>query len=175
MMDQNWKTTAAAAVQSLHLPAYEDIPDVGLFLEQTVQYINNYYAPLTACAITASMISNYVKKGIIAQPQRRRYSREQIASLFFITAAKSVVTLEDLQAIFRVQRRSYPPSVAYNYFCKELENILQFVFGMKDTPDTVGVEQTEEKIMLRNIIIAAAHRLYLAAYLQALSEETVNE
>ena len=174
-MDQNWKDRAVSAMQTFHLPAYEDIPDVGLFLEQVVQYINSYYAPLTTCAITASMVSNYVKKGIIARPNRKQYDREQIASLFFITVAKSVVTLEELQAIFRVQRRSYPPATAYNYFRMEMENVLYFVFGLKDAPDAVGVEQTEEKTMLRNIIIAAAHRLYLAAYLQALSAETGNE
>ena len=174
-MDQNWKQAAAAALRQFHLPVYEDIPDVGLFLEQVTQYINSYFSALPHGVITGSMISNYVKKDIIDQPQRRRYSREQIARLFFITSAKSVLTLEELQAIFRVQQRSYPIDVAYNYFRNELENVLHFIFGLKDTLDTVGVEQTEEKIMLRNTIIAAAHRLYLAAYLQALSEETNHE
>ena len=174
-MDQNWKAEAAAALRRFHLPAYEDIPDVGLFLEQVVQYINSYFAPLTPGIITASMVSNYVKKDIIARPLRRQYDREQIASLFFITAAKSVVTLEELQAIFRVQRRSYPPNIAYDYFRMEMENVLAYVFGLKDAPDAVGVEQTEEKTMLRNIIIAAAHRLYLAVYLQALSKETKDD
>lgn len=171
-MDQTWKQDAVQTLRDFHLPAYEDIPDVGLFLEQVTRYINGYFAALPHGAITASMISNYVKKGIIGQPQRKRYSREQIARLFFITAAKSVLTLEELQAIFRVQRRSYPAHVAYDYFRAELENVLYYVFGLKATLDTVGSEQTEEKIMLRNTIIAAAHRLYLAAYLHALSEET---
>lgn len=170
-MDQHWKKAAAQTLQQFHLPAYEDIPDVGLFLEQVTQYINSYFSVLPHGAVTGTMISNYVKKGIIAPPQRRRYGREQIARLFFITAAKSVLTLEELQAIFRVQQRSYPVDIAYNYFCRELENVLAFVFGLKDSLDTVGVEQTEEKIMLRNTIIAVAHRLYLAMYLLALSEE----
>lgn len=170
-MDQNWKNNAALAVQAFHLPAYEDIPDVGLFLEQVTQYINSYFSSLPHSAITASMISNYVKRGVIARPLRKQYDREQIARLFFITAAKSVLTLEELQAIFKVQVRSYPTGVAYNYFCRELENVLHYVFGLKDELDTVGVENTEEKIMLRNTIIAAAYRLYLAGYLRALAAE----
>ena len=170
-MDHTWKNSAAKALEAFHLPAYNDIPDVGLFLEQVTQYINSYFSALPYTVITGSMISNYVKRGLIARPVRKQYSREQIAQLFFITAAKSVLTLEELQSIFRVQQRSYPTDVAYNYFCRELENVLHFVFGLKGSLDTVGVEQTEEKIMLRNTIIALAHRLYLAGYLRALAAE----
>lgn len=149
-------------IANLHLPAYHAIPDVGLFLEQVTQYINSYLSPIDGAAITGSMISNYVKRGLIASPVKKQYNREQIAQLFFISAAKSVLSLEELQTILQVQQRSYPTGVAYDYFCQELENVLQYVFGIKDTLDTVGVEHSEEKTLLRNTIIAAAHRAYLA-------------
>lgn len=164
-MDQTWKQQSAAMVAQLHLPAYHAIPDVGLFLEQVTQYINAYLSPIEGAAITGSMISNYVKRGLIASPVKKQYNREQIAQLFFISAAKAVLSLEELQTIFRVQQRSYPLAVAYDYFCMELENVLQYVFGVKDTLDTVGVDQSEEKTLLRNTIIAVAHRAYLAACL----------
>lgn len=164
-MKLNWKHRSAEVIAQLHLPAYHAIPDVGLFLEQVTQYINSYLAPMEGAAITGSMISNYVKRGLIASPVKKQYNREQIAQLFFISAAKSVLSLEELQTILRVQQRSYPSNVAYDYFCAELENVLQYVFGVKDTLDTVGVEHSEEKTLLRNTIIAAAHRAYLAACL----------
>ena len=87
------------------------------------------------------------------------------------SAAKSVLTLEELQVVFRVQRSRYPDVVAYDYFCRELENVLHYVFGLKDTLDAIGVECTEEKTMLRNTIIALAHRLYLAGYLRAMETD----
>ncbi len=164
-MDQTWKPEAAATVARIHLPAYNTIPDVGLFLEQVTQYINSYLAPLQSITITGSMISNYVKRGLITSPAKKQYSREQIAQLFFITVAKSVLSLEELQTILRVQRRSYPTEIAYEYFRRELENVLHYVFGLKDTLDTVGVEQSEEKTLLRNTIITVAHRAYLATCL----------
>lgn len=165
MLEQTWKQQAADVIANLHLPAYHAIPDVGLFLEQVTQYINSYLSPIDGAAITGSMISNYVKRGLIASPVKKQYNREQIAQLFFISAAKSVLSLEELQTILRVQQRTYPAGVAYDYFCQELENVLQYVFGVKDTLDTVGVEHSEEKTLLRNTIIAAAHRAYLAACL----------
>jgi len=164
-LDQTWKQRASEMIANLHLPAYHAIPDVGLFLEQVTQYINSYLSPIDGAAITGSMISNYVKRGLIASPVKKQYNREQIAQLFFISAAKSVLSLEELQTILQVQQRSYSTGVAYDYFCQELENVLQYVFGIKDTLDTVGVEHSEEKTLLRNTIIAAAHRAYLAACL----------
>lgn len=165
-MDQSWKTEAADGIARFHLPAYRDIPDIGLFLEQTAQYINSCFAPLETLAITPSMISNYVKRRLIESPAKKLYSRQQIAQLLFITVAKMVLSLEELQAILQLQQRSYSTQIAYDYFTQELENVLQYVFGLKETLDTVGVEHSEEKTLLRNAIIAVAHRLYLAACLR---------
>lgn len=165
-MDQSWKTEAAEGIARFHLPAYREIPGMGLFLEQTAMYINGCFAPVVGLAITPSMISNYVKRHLIESPTKKLYSRQQIAQLMFITVAKSVLTLEELQVILRVQQRSYSTQVAYDYFCQELENVLQFVFGLKDELDTVGVERSEEKTLLRNTIITVAHRVYLAACLR---------
>ena len=97
-MKQIWKQQAAEVITNLHLPAYHAIPDVGLFLEQVTQYINSYLSPIEGAAITGSMISNYVKRGLIASPVKKQYHRDQIAQLFFITAAKSVLSLEELQS-----------------------------------------------------------------------------
>ena len=49
-------------MQEFRMPRYHEIPDVGLYLEQTIKYINSCLAPLDI-AVTASMVSNYVKKG----------------------------------------------------------------------------------------------------------------
>ena len=47
-------------ISGFRLPRYEQIPDVGLYLEQTVRYVNSFLAPLGEVELTASMASNYV-------------------------------------------------------------------------------------------------------------------
>ena len=39
-MDQTGKDTMTAAIRSFRLPRYEEIPNVGLYLEQTTKYIS---------------------------------------------------------------------------------------------------------------------------------------
>ena len=67
--------------QALHhfrLPRYDEITDVGLYLDQTTRYINEYMFPLSEdMAITSSMISNYVKIHLIPSPSSEFY-RERI-------------------------------------------------------------------------------------------------
>jgi len=170
-MDQIIKDRVAASIAHFRLPAYEAIPDVGLYLEQTAKYISDYLAPVCPGAVTGSMISNYVKKGLIKNPVRKQYDREQIAYLIFIAVAKQVMSMDDLLLMVEIQQRTYPAEIAYEYFRQELDAVLRFVFGSCGELDALGADATDEKIMLRNVIITAAHKLYLDQLFLALREE----
>ena len=166
-MDEMTKQAMARSIDSFRLPAYTEIPDVGLFLEQVTKYISEYLRSLSTFSVTPSMISNYVKKGIIANPVKKQYGREQIAYLFFVVIAKTVLSLDDIQLLIDLQKQTYPPQVAYDYFCQELRNILCYVFELKDSPDAVGTENTDEKMILRNTVMTIAHKVYLDQCLTA--------
>lgn len=171
MMTLETKQKIATSVQDFHLPRYNEIPNVGLYLEQTTKYICEYLAPLQENAITGSMISNYVKKGLVSSPVKKQYNRDQIAHLLFIALAKSVLSLDNLALFIRLQERTYSTERAYEYLCDEFENLLYYVFGLKESIDTVGVDSTDEKIMLRNTIITIAYKIYLDKYFEALAAE----
>lgn len=148
------------SIEGFRLPKYSEIPDVGLFLEQTTKYICQCLAPL-GVTITGSMISNYVKMKLIASPVKKQYSREQIAYLLFIAVGKSVLSLENIQILFQLQKRTYSTQRAYEYFCEEFENVLFLVFGLKQESDVVGEDISQLKQMLRNTIITVCHKIYL--------------
>ncbi|MGN0777592.1 MAG: DUF1836 domain-containing protein [Aristaeellaceae bacterium] len=164
-----------ARINEFRMPRYREIPNVGLYLDQTVKYINGYLAPLGNLEITASMVSNYVKKGYISNPVRKQYSAEQIAYLMAMAVVKNVVPMENIVMLFDMQKRTYTVETAYDYFCTELENMLRFIFGLKDAVDEVGVTTSEAKDMLRSVIIAVSHVIYLNSCFDAMAarqEET---
>ena len=140
-------------------------------MEQTTKYIEEYLEPFHDLSITGSMISNYVKKGLIANPIKKQYYRDQIAYLMFTAFAKSVLSLDNVDKLFRMHKKVYTPEKAYNYFCDEFENVLQYVFSVKDTLDNVGTDITDEKLILRNTIITICHKLYLDQCFVALGKE----
>ena len=117
------------------------------------------------------MISNYVKKGLIANPVKKQYGREQIAYLFFIAVAKSVLSLDALTGFIQLQQRTYSLPKAYDYFCEEFENLLQFTFEVKDTIEMTGEDSTDEKRLLFTCLVAAVQKVYLEKCLEAIAKE----
>ncbi len=170
-MTQTCKEKMKQAVVAFRLPRYEEIPAVGLYLEQVTRYISGYLAPLQRDSITNSMIANYVKKHMIVSPVKKQYSRDQIAYLIFIAVAKNILSLDHIKTFIVLQQQTYTPQKAYNYFCDELENVLGYVFGVHSQLVAVGKNSTDEKIMLRDAIIAVSHKLYLEKCFEVMAEE----
>ena len=174
-MNKNKKGEISNSVQNFHLPKFNEIPNVGLFLEQVTKYVSDYLSPLTKNPVTSSMISNYVKKEIIPRPVKRLYFREHIVYIIFIAMAKNVLPLEHLQTFIEMQKKTYDIEIAYEYFCMEFENVLLYVFEKKDTLDMIGIDDTDEKYMLRNTIIAVVHKFYLEKCFERIEENNKKE
>lgn len=169
-MKEELKKQLAEPIKNFRMPRYNELPN-GLYLEQTTQYINNVLEPLGCMTITSSMISNYVKKGIIASPIKKLYYAEQIAYLFYIAIAKNVLSLEHIVALRQMQEKSYPKEIAYDYLCEELENVLCHAFGLKDKLDDIGRTKSDEKMLFREVIIAASNSIHLTCCFNALQND----
>jgi len=157
------KRLMAESMNQFSLPRYDQLPDMGLYLEQAAKYINQRLEPLGLPVITSSMIRNYVKMGLVNNPFRKQYYADQLAHLMCVTILKQVVPLEHVSKLFEKQRQVYSDQVAYDYFCMELENILQYRFGLKDSVEEIGETQSLEKEMLRSAITAVSHVIFLNA------------
>lgn len=171
-MENEMKKALAEAMQTFRLPRYEQLPDMGLYLEQTTKYINQSLAPLGCVEVTSSMIRNYVKMGLVNNPARKQYFADQIAHLICVTILKTVLPLENVHRLFARQQAVYTDETAYDYFCMELENILFQRFGLKESLEDIGVTRSVEKEMLRSAIISVSHIIYLNACFEWLAKET---
>lgn len=153
----------SCSIRGFRLPRYHEIPNVGLYLEQTTKYVNQSIHLLGFEAVTTSMIRNYVKQAIIEKPVQKQYFADQIAHLIALALLKQVAPLEHINELFSILHggNNYTVPVAYNYFCEEMENILYYRFGLKDSIDQVGVTDSLEKEMLRSAVTAVSHIVYL--------------
>ena len=161
----------AACAAGFSLPRYAELPQMGLYLDQTVQLIHGYFRAFPGVELTPSMVSNYVKKGIISHPVKKKYTREQLASLIYIAVAKTVLSMENIDALFQMQRAHCTPAEAYDYFCDEMENCVPFVFGTSKQIRDLAVDAAEEKLLLRSTILAASNKMYLDCFFAAQRQE----
>ena len=150
-MTQKTKDEIANSIRDFRLPRYEEIPDVGLYLEQTAKYINGFLEPLPESALTASMISNYVKKGMVKNPVKKQYDREHIASLLVIAVSKTVLSLEETVQLLHTCPEGQE---GYDLFCTAFSRVMETVFSHGAIPN---MGQT----LLEDTLTAVACKLYL--------------
>ena len=146
------------------LPTYKEIPSVGLYLDQTSKYINECLKPIMDVEITNSMISNYVKKHLIANPIKKQYYREQIANLIFIALTKYVLSLDNVHRILKRQREVSDHEESYNCFKDYFNDYLHQIFEGKETKKID--DKDESKALLKNIVITIVRQIYLEELLR---------
>lgn len=147
------KEDIAKVLTTFYLPTYEEIPDIGLYLDQVVKYINSYFTAFPEMNITASMLTNYVKLKLVKRVNKKTYVRDQIASFIFIVMAKTVLSMDNIRLFFSLhQEETFEKQ--YNAFRTLMLEVLQSLDAHK-TPKNYDAD------LLYNITTAIGHKMYL--------------
>ena len=104
---------------SFSYPKWEEIPNIDLYLDQVLLYINQVYEPISSESdkgLTASMVNNYVKHGYLTKPDKKKYQRQQIARLIAITTLKSVFSIQEIAQTLNTLQTETNSEQLYNAF-----------------------------------------------------------
>ena len=146
-----------------HMPRWNELPDIDLYLDQVVnyleRYLENYSVNKEDKIITKTMINNYVKQGIMPAPEKKKYNRTHIAYLLVICILKQVYCISDIGKLISLTIKSFEIEKAYNRFCANLEISIKNVFTRKEFPNVE--KMTEEQYLLKNVVQAFADKLYV--------------
>ncbi len=105
------------------LPHWDELPDFDLYMDQVLSLMERYLGPPIATGekgITASMVNNYVKLGLVPAPHKKRYDREHLSCLVMVCALKTVLPLAAIQRIL-ADGAQEDPAVRYDRFCEQFE------------------------------------------------------
>lgn len=132
------------------------IPDLGLYMDQVITYIERQLEPLYGEAskslLTPSMINNYVKSGLIPRPQGKKYCREHLALLLMIVSLKPVASMDDILRLTAPQEDQTIEQL-YNEFCAMQKNIFH------------SISVDPQASALQHAVTATAYRLVAEAAL----------
>ena len=110
----------------------EDIPNIDLYMDQVTTFMDEH---LAACKrldddkiLTKTMINNYTKNNFLPPPVKKKYSKEHMYLLIFLYYFKNVLTITDIQKIFKPLTDMF-----YNGRSKDinLEDIYRMIFNME--------------------------------------------
>lgn len=107
-------------IDNLTLPDYDKLPDIDLYMEQLLTYLEREASVLQKNSndkqITSCMINNYVKHKIIKAPNAKKYSREQLSLLNELIYLKQVLSLPEIKQILDVEYKDSEYKVEYNKY-----------------------------------------------------------
>ena len=150
-------------IMKVHIPRWNELPEIDLYLDQVVNYLEKYLGQYNANKedkiITKTMINNYVKQGIMPAPEKKKYSKKHIAYLIVICVLKQVYSIGDIGKLISLTIQYFELSKAYNRFCANLEVSVKNVFSRKEFPNTE--KMTEEQYLLKNVVQSVADKLYV--------------
>ena len=150
-------------IMKIHIPRWNELPEIDLYLDQVVGYLEKYLEQYNANKedkiITKTMINNYVKLGVMPAPEKKKYSREHIAYLIVICVLKQVYCISDIGKLISLTIQSFDINKAYNRFCANLEVSIKNVFSRKEFPNVE--KMTEEQYLLKNVVQSVADKLYV--------------
>ena len=158
---------------NFHIPRWEELPEIELYLDQVVTFIDKYLSNYIkndfnnkdekeekeSKLLTKTMINNYVKQKIIEAPVKKKYNRNNIAYLFVICILKQVYSISDIYKLITLALETAPIDKSYNSFCDALENAIDSTFNGKKILDDIPT--STNKYILFNVVQTFASKLYV--------------
>ncbi|MDD4328260.1 MAG: DUF1836 domain-containing protein [Eubacteriales bacterium] len=154
----------AQSVKETDIVNWEALPDLDLYMDQVLTYMDRQLSLFQKDEenklLTSSMINNYVKDGLIPRPEKKKYSREHLASMLVICMLKQVLTMQN---ITRLQESEQDKKVLYEQFSvsqsKALHDVAERVLHTDRTPEEMhrltielSIEANARRITAENIL-----------------------
>lgn len=110
----------------------EDIPNIDLYMDQVTTFMDEH---LAACKrmdddkiLTKTMINNYTKNDFLPPPVKKKYSKEHMYLLIFLYYFKNVLSITDIQKIFKPLTDMFYDNKSRDI---SLEEIYRTIFDME--------------------------------------------
>lgn len=107
------------------LPRWDELPDLELYMDQVLSLVERYlssYPGADGKALTASMVNNYVKKGVMPPPVKKKYTRVHLAHLLMICVLKVVLPIDQIRHLLHESRKDRDEQAVYDDFCETFES-----------------------------------------------------
>lgn len=164
-MTETEQSAVCEQVAGQRLPRWDELPDLELYMDQVLSLMERYlgaYPGFDRKGLTASMVNNYVKSGVMPAPVKKKYARAHLAHLIMICVLKTVFPIEQIKTLILASASEQDDRTGYNRFCDEFENALSR--SAEDMSRSEGLSAIYRAALRAQAEQALALRLYGAAF-----------
>jgi DNA-binding transcriptional MerR regulator len=116
------------------LPLWDELTDIELYMDQVTgllqKYLSVYVKDDDDKLISASMVNNYVKMGLITPPVNKRYGKPHIASLIMICVLKQVLSISEIKSLISQKLQTSDIAGIYDEFCAEQQSACEKMLSL---------------------------------------------
>lgn len=113
---------------------WEQLPDLALYMDQIISYMPRQLIRFgDGDALTAAMVNNYIKDGLLPRAEGKRYGREHLAWLTAICTLKQVLSMREMGTLFRAGDGEREAGEWYGVLRSELDRALTKVAQSLDS------------------------------------------
>lgn len=110
-------------------PAFKELPDIPLNMDQVIYYINKVYGPINTegseSPLTPFMVHNYVKAKIIDEPVKKKYNEVHLGYLIAICMLKKTLSMNEISLLIDMDKDvSTDVSTLYRFFATMSSNMI---------------------------------------------------
>ena len=105
---------------------WDQLPDFSLYMDQVLSYMDRQVIRFDGDdGLTAAMVNNYTKSGLVPRAEGKKYTRDHLAYLTAICVLKRVMSTKDMDLLIREELQGDRPiSDGYAAFCSSLDKAL---------------------------------------------------
>ena len=170
------------------LPAWEEIHDIGLYMDQVVTLLRQYldYLPpelKEEQVITPAAINNYVRKKIMPEPVKKKYYRTHIAYLIMICTLKQCMSISTLQTMIPMGLSAEELERTYTAFASRhrasalffIEQVREVAAGILDHDEQTEISTNDTVDLITTSAVVSGFARLLAEKLLLLDGKSAEE
>ena len=145
---------------------WDQLPDFALYMDQVLSYMDRQVIRFGEDdALTAAMVNNYTKSGLVPRAEGKKYSRAHLAYLTAICVLKRVLSAKDIDLLLREELRDdRQVEEGYAAFCASLDNALNLTADeMADRTGEDSLADSAIHFALLSYAAGVASSRYVAA------------
>ena len=144
---------------------WDQLPDFALYMDQVLSYMDRQVIRFDKDdGLTAAMVNNYTKSGLVPRAAGKRYGREHLAYLTAICVLKHVMSTRDMDLLLNEELQG-GRTVAQGYgdFCASLDGALTLTAReMEQYTDEAALADAAIHFALISYAAGAASSRYVA-------------
>ena len=116
---------------------WDHLPDFPLYMDQVLSYMDRQVIRSQEDdGLTAAMVNNYTKSGLVPRAEGKKYNRTHLAYLTAICVLKHVMSTRDMDLLIREELQGDRPiQDGYAAFCASLDKALNITAGEMESRD----------------------------------------